>query len=255
MEPFSDRELMMNQQAATLAASVLCAPVQAATRCERVTEDMQLAAAGTGGVTRWIARVNRAMTPNVGLGGMGKNFQTGGLPPTFVLALTANQVCALEDKHDGDRLVAGNVLKSWAREGFLAKLYPAGVNARLGVPDDRQVLTLFLPIEGGKNRYLQAAVRNSGGSGRMPHKFMVAKDAPSQRVIDALVTAGAPDSGQRLRGMIAQAAPAPAVAPPAFTPPQPSVAQRLQELETLRATGVISDAEYTRKREQIISEM
>jgi hypothetical protein len=38
-------------------------------------------------------------------------------------------------------------------------------------------------------------------------------------------------------------------------PSQPSVAQRLQELETLRVTGVISDAEYTAKREKIINEI
>lgn len=52
------------------------------------------------------------------------------------------------------------------------------------------------------------------------------------------------------------AQPAPAVAPqPVFTPPAPSVSQRLQELETLRATGAISEAEYTTKRQQIISEI
>jgi hypothetical protein len=38
-------------------------------------------------------------------------------------------------------------------------------------------------------------------------------------------------------------------------PPPQSTAQRLQELETLHATGVISDAEYTAKREQIIGEI
>jgi hypothetical protein len=36
-------------------------------------------------------------------------------------------------------------------------------------------------------------------------------------------------------------------------PPQPSVSQRLQELETLRATGTISEAEYTAKRQQILA--
>jgi len=36
-------------------------------------------------------------------------------------------------------------------------------------------------------------------------------------------------------------------------PPQPSVSQRLQELETLRATGAISEAEYTAKRQQILA--
>ena len=34
---------------------------------------------------------------------------------------------------------------------------------------------------------------------------------------------------------------------------RPSTAQRLQELETLRATGTISEAEYTAKRQQIIA--
>jgi hypothetical protein len=37
--------------------------------------------------------------------------------------------------------------------------------------------------------------------------------------------------------------------------PEPSTAQRLQELETLRAMGTISDAEYGAKRQQIISEL
>ena len=46
------------------------------------------------------------------------------------------------------------------------------------------------------------------------------------------------------------AAPAPRQKP---RPPGPSTAQRLQELETLRATGTISEAEYTAKRQQIIA--
>jgi pyruvate/2-oxoglutarate dehydrogenase complex dihydrolipoamide acyltransferase (E2) component len=47
---------------------------------------------------------------------------------------------------------------------------------------------------------------------------------------------------------------APYMAPPAPPPPpEPTTAQRLQELETLRATGAISDAEYNAKRQQIIA--
>ena len=45
------------------------------------------------------------------------------------------------------------------------------------------------------------------------------------------------------------------MAPPMPALPEPSTAQRLQELETLRATGTISDAEYAAKRQQIISEL
>jgi hypothetical protein len=43
----------------------------------------------------------------------------------------------------------------------------------------------------------------------------------------------------------------------AYPPPvaEPSTAQRLQELETLRATGVISEDEYAAKRQQIIADL
>jgi hypothetical protein len=59
----------------------------------------------------------------------------------------------------------------------------------------------------------------------------------------------------------APAAPAPAGVPPAsYAPapapaPEPTTAQRLQELETLRATGAISDDEYNAKRQQILSDL
>ncbi|MCW2626682.1 MAG: hypothetical protein QOF66_3853 [Mycobacterium sp.] len=45
------------------------------------------------------------------------------------------------------------------------------------------------------------------------------------------------------------------VAPAAVTPPRQSTAQHLQELETVRATGAVSEAEYSAKREQIINEI
>jgi hypothetical protein len=59
------------------------------------------------------------------------------------------------------------------------------------------------------------------------------------------------------QGQAAPTPPAPAPAPASFmpAPPEPSTAQRLQELETLRATGAISEAEYTAKRQQIIAEL
>jgi hypothetical protein len=60
----------------------------------------------------------------------------------------------------------------------------------------------------------------------------------------------------------AQAGPPPAPQAPAGTavsftaaPQAPSTAQRLQELETLRAMGTVSDTEYAAKRQQIISEL
>ncbi|MGV0787128.1 SHOCT domain-containing protein [Mycolicibacterium sp. XJ2] len=56
----------------------------------------------------------------------------------------------------------------------------------------------------------------------------------------------------------AAAAPPPPSAPSAaasIAPPQPSTAQRLQELETLRAMGSISEDEYSAKRQQIIADL
>jgi hypothetical protein len=57
-----------------------------------------------------------------------------------------------------------------------------------------------------------------------------------------------------------QQAPAPQPVPaggsaPVGTPPQPSIAQRLHELETLRASGALSDQEHNSRRAQIISEI
>jgi hypothetical protein len=66
-----------------------------------------------------------------------------------------------------------------------------------------------------------------------------------------------------VRRAAAQQAPPPAYIPPpaqaapfvATAAPEPSTSQRLQELETLRATGAISDTEYASKRQQIISDL
>jgi hypothetical protein len=52
----------------------------------------------------------------------------------------------------------------------------------------------------------------------------------------------------------AQAAPA-AQPPPVGTPPQQSIAQRLQDLENLRASGALTEEEYNSRRAQIISEI
>jgi hypothetical protein len=76
-----------------------------------------------------------------------------------------------------------------------------------------------------------------------------------------------PAARQQVQAIVRRAAatqaapPAPAQAgppPPRYPsapPPEPSTAQRLQELETLRATGAISDDEYTAKRQQILADL
>jgi hypothetical protein len=186
---------------------------------------------------------------------MAKGLETGGLPKSFVLAVTESHVHALEDKRDGDNLVAGKVLNSWDRNGFRASLGPAIASAAQGVPDDRQVLVLYLPIEGGKNRYLQAAARNTAETPGMPHRFMVAKDAPSQGVIDALVSASAVPNvmigGQSLQDMMAQAGAAQGI-PSAAAPADPT--ERLTKLADLHDRGVLTDEEFAAQKAKILSE-
>jgi hypothetical protein len=260
MKPLSERELRMNQQAAMAAAAVLSEPVEAATRCEQVTRDMGLEAFGFGGIMRGMMRVNDAMnraTPGT-IGKMTTQMQTAGLPNSFILAVTRHHVLAIEERQQGDDLVAGPVLKSWDRAGFVARRGVDRANAVRGVPDDRQVLTLFLPIEGGGNRYLQAAARNvaAAGAAGFPHQMMVAKDAPSQRVIDVLgATSGGAGPNIMIGSMSLQDIVAQQVAAGSAQPAPASTAQRLQDLEALRVSGAITDDEYAAKRQQIIAEL
>jgi hypothetical protein len=127
-------------------------------------------------------------------------------------------------------------------------------------------------------------------SGMMPAQFSLAEDnrtydlsgqvGPLMEIMQILKANGVPMTGsidmrsnpvvrQQVmdvvrRAVAQQAPPAAQMAsgqpayppPPAYTPPpppEPSTAQRLQELETLRAMGTISDAEYTAKRQEIIA--
>jgi hypothetical protein len=126
-------------------------------------------------------------------------------------------------------------------------------------------------------------------SGGMPANFTIAEDnttydltgqaAPLMEILQILRAHGIgmnsmidlrsnPAARQQVQDVVRRAAaaaqpaaaPAPAAAPPASSPsylaaPEMSTAQRLQELETLRATGAISDDEYNAKRQQIISDL
>jgi hypothetical protein len=247
MKLLSDVQLQYNRQAVSVAGAVLGETVVAATRCEQVTVDMAAEAAGVGAVSRGLMRGMKAMTSGGGVGKMAKGLETGGLPKSFILAVTDGQVHALEDKEDGDRLAAGKVLKSWAREGFRARLGQSAVNMATGVPEDRQVLILFLPIEADGNRYLKAAARNTAATG-MPHKVMVAKDDPSQGVIDAIVTPGAGPNvmigGTSLQDLVSQASGNAAAADPT---------ERLSKLADLHERGVLTDEEFAAEKAKILS--
>jgi hypothetical protein len=63
---------------------------------------------------------------------------------------------------------------------------------------------------------------------------------------------------QQIMAVVRRAAaqqPAPAAAGGVAAPPQQSVAQRLDELQKLHASGALSDAEYTSARQKIIAEI
>jgi hypothetical protein len=92
-------------------------------------------------------------------------------------------------------------------------------------------------------------------------QILKANNVPLNQMVDIRTN---PVLRQQIRAVVRRAAeqqapaaaPAPAAGPaPVVTPPQPSIAQRLQELETLRAGGVLTDQEYNSRRAQIISEI
>lgn len=71
-----------------------------------------------------------------------------------------------------------------------------------------------------------------------------------------------PGARQQVQAIVRRAAahhvvPPPVPAAPSYAAPlpEPTIAQRLQELETLRATGSITDDEYAAKRQQIIADL
>jgi hypothetical protein len=169
-----EEELQFNEQAATIAASVLPEAVMAATRCEPAEKASsvpkhQNIAATTVNVSRNARSAAIYMRNN-------------GLPDSFILAVTAAHVYVREDRRDGGQLVAGTVLKTWDRSAVLVRVPVDQVAAehqrRYGLSDDHRVILLWLPVDKDDKPAptFPAAV----------HKFIVGRDAPSQRVIDAL---------------------------------------------------------------------
>jgi pyruvate/2-oxoglutarate dehydrogenase complex dihydrolipoamide acyltransferase (E2) component len=92
-------------------------------------------------------------------------------------------------------------------------------------------------------------------------QILKANNVPLNRMVDIRSN---PALRQQIQAVVRRAAeqqaraaqPAAAGGPaPVVTPPQPSIAQRLQELETLRSTGAVTDQEYNGRRAQIIAEI
>ncbi|OBB67344.1 SHOCT domain-containing protein [Mycobacterium sp. 852014-50255_SCH5639931] len=156
---------------------------------------------------------------------------------------------------------------------------------RLGNLSARKVVVLVNP---NTNEYRIDWERSALVNGLVPAQFTVAEDnrtydlsgqagplmeilqilkannVPLNRMVDIRSNPGLRQQVQAVvrraaeqQAPAAQAAqPAAAAGPaPVVTPPQPSIAQRLQELETLRASGALTDQEYNSRRAQIISEI
>jgi len=157
---------------------------------------------------------------------------------------------------------------------------------RLGNLNARKVVVLVNPTT---NEYRIDWERSALVNGLMPAQFTVAEDnqtydlsgqaGPLMEILEILKANNVPlnrmvdiRSNPALRGQIQavvrraveQQAPAaqPALATPPVgapaavaTPPEPSIAARLQELNDLRASGALTDQEYNSRRAQIISEI
>jgi hypothetical protein len=142
----------------------------------------------------------------------------------------------------------------WERSGLVNGLVPA----QFTVAEDNKTYDLS-----GQAGPLMEILQVLKANGIPLNRMVDVRSNPALRQqIQAIVRRAA--SQQPHQAPAPQAAPAaapvatqaPTVAPsPTLTPPAPSISQRLQELETLRATGALSDEEYQAKRSQIISEI
>lgn len=155
--------------------------------------------------------------------------------------------------------------------------------------------TLVALVDPATNEFQIDWDRSALVSGAMPAVFTLAEDnrtydlsgqvGPLMEIMHILKANGVPMDGtidirsnpvvrQQVMSVVRRAASQqPAPPPPGYAPPpppgyappppptgfvgapEPSVSQRLQELETLRATGAISDDEYAAKRQQIIASL
>jgi hypothetical protein len=150
---------------------------------------------------------------------------------------------------------------------------------RLGNLNARKVVVLVNPTTG---EYRIDWERSALVNGLVPAQFTLAEDnrtydlsgqaGPLMEILQILKTNNVPLNRmvdirsnpvlrQQIQAVVRRAAeqqPQPAAAAQSasvVTPPQAPIAQRLQELETLRASGALSDQEYTTRRAQIISEI
>ena len=143
------------------------------------------------------------------------------------------------------------MVKSWDRSTFRASLGNDAINAVSGVPEGRQVLTLYIPLGESKNKYLKASanIAQAAGSPGQPVRFMIATDEPSETLAKELVgdqpqmptiqmggQGGMQIGGMQMPGQAAGG---------------DSTAQ-LEKLAQLHASGALTDAEFEAQKAKII---
>ena len=142
--------------------------------------------------------------------------------------------------------------------------------SRLPMITNRTLAALVDPVT---NDYQIDWERSALVSGMMPATFTIAEDGrtydltgqtePLMEILQVLKTHGIgadgmidlrsnPVARQQVQAVVRRAA---AQDPPLVPATEPTAAQRLQQLDTLRATGSITDAEYAAKRQEIIADL
>jgi hypothetical protein len=243
----------VNQEAAGVATEVLNDSVVAACHMEQVTQSQQLKAAGIGGATRGMAKfgtkLGEGMMP--GVGNMAKGLRGAGLPENFILAITSSQIHAIEEKDKKGKLVKGKVLKSWNKDEVRASMNASEVmGAVSGTPEDRQVITLYLPLDGSKSKYLAAAAQmqaQAGATGQ-PTRFQIAKDEMSEAVAKELIGDSPAMPNVQIGGVPIQQM---GQMPGAAAAGGDSTAQ-LEKLAQLHASGALTDEEFAAQKAKII---
>ncbi|UUO01240.1 SHOCT domain-containing protein [Mycolicibacterium novocastrense] len=133
----------------------------------------------------------------------------------------------------------------WERSGLVSGLMPATFT----IAEDNRTYDLTGQAE-PLMEILQILKANNIGLNNMID--LRSNPAARQQVQEVVRRAAA---HQAPAGAVPSPPPAAPTAATFIAPPQPSTAQRLQELETLRAMGSISEDEYTTKRQQIIADL
>ncbi|OAN34605.1 SHOCT domain-containing protein [Mycolicibacterium iranicum] len=147
--------------------------------------------------------------------------------------ITSRKLVALVDPTTKDYQI------DWERSALVAGLMPA----TFSVAEDNRTYDLTGQTE-ALMEILQ--VLKSHGIG-MNNMIDLRSNPAARQQVQAIV--------RRAAAQQAPPPPVPAGAPYVAQSVEPTIAQRLQELETLRATGTITEAEYTAKRQQIIADI